>query len=278
MSKARHAKPDSGWRRTLYIVIIEADTPMGQAFDVLLLISICISVVAVSLDSVNSVAVHHGEALSVAEWFFTLLFTVEYLVRLVCTNRPGLYARSFFGIVDLLAVVPTYVSIFLPGSQYLLVIRVLRVLRIFRVLKLVKYLGEAEMLVRAMKASSRKILVFLFAVGTLVVIFGSVMYLIEGEENGFTSIPKGIYWAIVTLTTVGFGDISPQTDLGQAVAAMIMVLGYGIIVVPAGIASFELSRGAGGGQAALRTCDSCGGSGHNEDALYCKHCGESLSA
>jgi voltage-gated potassium channel len=274
--KRLRARPQSGWRKTCYIVIFEADTPWGQSFDITLIISIILSVVAVCLDSVKSVADNHGAALYIAEWFFTLIFTTEYIIRLFCTDRPLRYARSFFGAVDLLSVIPTYLSIFLPGTQYLLVIRVLRVLRIFRVLKLVHYVGEAEMLVNAMRASSRKILVFLFAVGTLVIICGSAMYLVEGEENGFTSIPRGIYWAIVTLTTVGFGDISPQTDLGQTLAALIMILGYGIIAVPTGIVSVELSRSRD--VADVRTCGACSKKNHDEDASYCKRCGESLDA
>lgn len=276
MQQPIHRRPDSGWRRRLYVIIFEADTPAGLAFDVVLIISIFLSVLAVCLDTVNSIAVHHGEALLIAEWVFTILFTIEYIVRLTCTNRPLLYARSFFGVVDVLSIIPTYVSIFLPGTQYLLVIRILRVLRVFRVLKLVQYLGEAEMLVRACKASSRKILVFLFAVSNLVIIFGSVMYLVEGEENGFTSIPRGIYWAVVTLTTVGFGDISPHTDLGQAIAALIMVLGYGIIAVPTGIVSVELTRA--GKQDSSDECPDCGCTDHHSDALYCKQCGEGLSS
>lgn len=268
-------KPERGWRRTCYTVIFEADSPGGLAFDVALIVSILLSVAAVCLDTVEAVAVHYGAQLYLLEWFFTLLFSLEYVVRLICTNRPVHYARSFFGVVDLLSVIPTYLSIFLPGTQYLLVIRVLRVLRVFRVLKLVQYIGEAELLVKAMRASSRKILVFIFAVGTLVTIFGSLMYLIEGPENGFTSIPRGIYWAIVTLTTVGFGDISPRTDLGQTVAAMIMVLGYGIIAVPTGIVTAELTRAGARGQ---RRCRACGARDHDMDAHHCKHCGAALEA
>ena len=223
------------WRHALHEIIFEADTPAGKLFDILLIVSIVISVVLVMLDSVSGIRATYGRQLYVGEWVFTILFTVEYLLRLLCVGRPLAYATSFFGMVDLLAILPTYLSIFIPGSQYLLVIRLLRVLRIFRVLKLVPYLGEARLLVQALRASRRKIIVFLFTVMILVVIFGSLMYLIEDPDSGFTSIPRSIYWAIVTLTTVGYGDISPQTGLGQLLAALIMVIGFGMIAVPTGI-------------------------------------------
>jgi voltage-gated potassium channel len=263
------------WRMKLHEVIFEADTPAGKAFDVLLIISILASVVAVMLDSMAAVRLEYGRLLYLIEWFFTLLFSVEYILRLVCVGRPGKYATSFYGVVDLLAIIPTYLSLVLPGSQYLLVIRLLRILRIFRILKLVPYLGEARLLMQALRASSRKIAVFLFTVLTLVVIFGSLMYVIESSESGFTSIPRSIYWAIVTLTTVGYGDISPQTALGQALASLVMILGYSIIAVPTGIVTVEMSQ-AFGRKISTQACPECSAEGHDDDAHYCKFCGAAL--
>jgi voltage-gated potassium channel len=262
-------------RARLHEIIFEADTPAGKLFDVLLIGSIIVSVSMVMLDSVNSIQARWGRLLYLGEWFFTILFTFEYLLRLYCVRRPTAYATSFFGTVDLLAVLPTYLSIFFPGTQYLLVIRILRVLRIFRVLKLVQYLGEARLLSHALRASRRKITVFLFAVLTLVVIFGSLMYLIEDPESGFTSIPQSIYWTIVTLTTVGYGDISPQTGLGQTIAAMIMIIGYGIIAVPTGIVTAELSQ-TYKKSVSTQACLECGAEGHDSDAKFCKFCGSRL--
>ncbi len=262
------------WRDDLYTIIFEAETPAGKWFDIILIASILASVVAVMLDSVSSINSLHGALLNAAEWFFTIVFTVEYVLRLICVRRPLLYVFSFFGIVDLLAIVPSYVSFFIPGTQYLLVVRILRILRIFRVLKLVQYMGEAVLLLRALRASGKKITVFLFTVITLVIILGSLMYLIEGAQNGFTSIPRSIYWAIVTLTTVGYGDISPQTNLGQMLAAFIMILGYSIIAVPTGIVTAELSQVSG--RKALRSCRECHADGHDSDAVYCKFCGAEL--
>jgi len=201
--------PDNDWRNTLYTIIFEADTPAGKLFDEILILSILLIVIIVILDSVRETSALYGDLFYSLEWIFTILFTVEYLLRLVCVGRPIRYATSFFGIIDLIAILPTYFSLFLPGSEYLLVIRSLRLLRIFRVLKLAKYLSEADLLIRALHASRRKITLFLFTVLNLVVILGSLMYVIEGGESGFTSIPKSIYWAIITLTTVGYGDIVP---------------------------------------------------------------------
>ncbi|UCG37888.1 MAG: ion transporter, partial [bacterium] len=214
-------------RKLLHEVIFEADTPAGKWFDVLLILSILASVVVVMADSVGTIRVGHGRFLVAAEWFFTVLFTVEYILRLVSVRSPLKYAWSFYGVVDFLAVIPTYLSLAFPATKYFLVLRVLRILRVFRVLKLIQYLKEANLLLKALAASRRKITVFLFTVLSLVTIFGSLMYVIEGEANGFTSIPKSIYWAIVTLTTVGYGDISPKTPMGQMLAALIMILGYG---------------------------------------------------
>jgi voltage-gated potassium channel len=267
--------PQSGWKNTLYKVIFESDTPAGKWFDVLLIASILSSVIAVMLDSISSVRAVHGETFYAIEWFFTILFTVEYFLRLLCIGRPGLYARSFFGIVDFISIVPTYLSILIPGSEYLLVIRVIRILRVFRVLKLVKFISEASVLMQALRASRHKIIVFLFAVLSLVIVFGSLMYLIEGEQNGFTSIPRSIYWAIVTMTTVGYGDISPKTEIGQIMAACIMIIGYGIIAVPTGIVTSELAYAARE-RTSSRVCAACGSEGHNENAVFCKDCGAGL--
>jgi len=264
------------WRNTLHEVIFEADTPAGKAFDVLLIMCILGSVLAVVLESVNSIRSDYGQLLTVVEWVFTLLFSAEYVVRLLSVGRPAKYAASFFGVVDLLAVLPTYISLVVPGTHYLLVIRVLRILRIFRILKLVQYLSEARMLMDALRASSRKITVFLFAVSTMVVIFGSFMYVIEGEAHGFTSIPRSIYWAIVTMTTVGYGDISPQTNLGQMVASLVMVLGYGIIAVPTGIVTVGMGQAFSKKTVSTQACPECGADGHDSDALHCKFCGSKL--
>ena len=265
----------SPWRHKLHEVIFEADTPAGKAFDVALIGCILLSVLAVMLDSVGAVRRAYGPWLSRAEWLFTILFSAEYLLRLISVRRSLRYASSFFGVVDLLAVLPTYISLILPGTHYLLVIRVLRILRIFRVFKLVQYVSEARLLRQAISASGRKITVFLFTVLTLVTVFGSLLYVIEGEANGFTSIPRSIYWAVVTLTTVGYGDISPQTNLGQAVSAIIMILGYSIIAVPTGIMTVEISRAA---QRHITTtaCPDCSAEGHDADARYCKYCGAKL--
>ena len=266
-------KPDS-LRRKIHEVIFEADTPAGKAFDVVLIVSILASIAAVMLDSMQSVRETYGELLYVVEWFFTLLFTLEYLLRLFCVGRPLKYATSFFGIVDLLGTIPTYLGLLLPGTRFLLVIRVLRVLRVFRILKLVPYVTEIDFLRRSMAASSRKIMVFLFSIGTIVVIIGSTMYMIEGAENGFTSIPRGIYWAIVTLTTVGYGDISPKTDLGQMVASLVMILGYSIIAVPTGIVTAEMTRTSR--SISTQSCPECSAGGHDPDAVHCKYCGSRL--
>ena len=263
------------WRTVLREVIFEADTPAGKLFDILLIVAILLSVLTVMLHSVASIRGRYGALLTTAEWSFTILFTVEYVLRLLCVGAPLRYAVSFYGLVDLLAILPAYVSVFLPGSRYLAVIRVLRVLRIFRVLELAAYYGEAQVLWRALRASRRKIVVFLVAVLTLVVVLGSMMYVVEGGTNGFTSIPRSVYWAIVTLTTVGYGDISPKTPLGQAVAAGIMILGYSIIVIPTGLVSVEMAR-LPGGKVSTQVCHRCHAATHDADAAYCKHCGEKL--
>ena len=263
------------WRDVLFEVIFEADTAAGKWFDVGLIVCIIASVVVVMLDSMEQVKQSYGPLLYTLEWSLTVLFTIEYILRLICVDKAIRYARSFFGIVDLLAIVPAYLSILLPGSHSLVVIRLLRVLRIFRVLKLGECVGEANVLMRGLVASKRKILVFLFTVLTLVTIIGSLMYVIEGRDGGFTNIPRSVYWAIVTLTTVGYGDISPTTGAGQFLASLVMILGYSIIAVPAGIVTVEMSR-AGNKEITSQTCSGCMRQGHDNDALYCKFCGEKL--
>jgi voltage-gated potassium channel len=263
------------WQIRLHEVIFEANTPTGKWFDIMLIVAIGLSVVTVMLDSVKGIRSQYGEILYYLEWFFTALFTLEYVLRLASVNRPGSYAKSFFGVIDLLAILPTYVSLVYPGGHYLLVIRLLRILRVFRVLKLVQYVGESRLLIQALQASRRKITIFIFTVMTLVTILGSIMYLIEGAENGFTSIPRSIYWAIVTLTTVGYGDITPQTIIGQLVSVVIMIMGYGIIAVPTGIVTVEMSQ-AFRSRGAIRACLTCAADTHDVDAIHCKYCGTKL--
>lgn len=263
------------WRERLYVVIFEHHTREGKLFDVALLGAILASVLAVMLESVAEIRIQYGGMLRVLEWGFTLLFTAEYVCRLVAVRRPLRYALSFFGVVDVLAIIPTYLSFFVFGAQSLIVIRALRLLRVFRILKLGEYTGEAAFLMNALRASREKITVFLTTVLTVIMIVGSMMYLIEGEAHGFTSIPKAVYWAIVTMTTVGYGDITPQTIPGQVLASALMIIGYGVIAVPTGIVTVELSRAKGGG-AAGKKCEDCGRAGHDNDAAHCKYCGTAL--
>jgi voltage-gated potassium channel len=263
------------WRDKLHEIIFEAETPAGKAFDVALLLAIVLSVVAVLLESVAEIREQYGAVLRAVEWFFTILFTIEYVLRLICVGRPMRYAASFFGLVDFMAIVPTYLSVLLPGAQSLLVIRAIRLLRVFRVMKLVHFVGEASMLGAALRASTRKIVIFLITVLTLVLIVGALMYLIEGEEHGFSNIPASIYWAIVTMTTVGYGDIAPATVLGRFLASIVMIMGYGIIAVPTGIVTVELAS-ARKRPLSTRACPECMGEGHDGDAVHCKHCGAAL--
>lgn len=262
-------------RTSVYQIIFKADTPTGKGFDILLIFSIIASVVAVSLDSVSSIHTAIGTQLLLAEWFFTALFSVEYLLRLYSTPRRFHYVRSFFGVIDLLALLPSYMSILLPGGQFLMVVRVLRVLRVFRALKLAKYVKEADLILSALRSSGRKIAVFLLAVLLIVVIVGALIYLIEGDSNGFSSIPRSVYWAIVTLTTVGYGDISPKTALGQMLAAAIMILGYGLIAVPTGLVSMEISMTMGRHQ--KRICAQCRTTETDPEAKFCRRCSASLN-
>jgi voltage-gated potassium channel len=265
----------SVWQQKLHETIFEADTRGGKLFDILLIASIVVSVIAVMLDTIDTVHSMFGNFFYMSEWFFTILFSVEYILRLASVGKPVMYARSFYGVIDLLAVIPTYMSLLLPGTQYLLVIRSLRVLRIFRIFKLVKYLSEAKMLVLALKASRRKIIIFMFTILTLVIIFGSLMYLIESENEDFSSIPRSIYWAVVTLTTVGYGDIAPQSPVGQTIAAIIMILGYAIIAVPTGIVTVEYSRVVQK-EVSTQACPQCSAEGHDVDARFCRLCGTKL--
>jgi voltage-gated potassium channel len=250
---------------------------MGKAFDVGLLIAIVASIVAVMLESVNTIKPQTRELLRVVEWFFTLLFTVEYVLRLSVVERPLRYARSFFGVVDLVAILPTYLSLLLPGAQSLLVIRALRLLRIFRVFKLGRFLGEQNLLLISLRRSRPKVLVFLATVLILDLILGCAMYLIEGEAAGFTSIPRSMYWAIVTMTTVGYGDIAPLTPYGQALAAGVMILGYSIIAVPTGVVTAEIFEAARQ-PITTRNCPHCTSEGHLKTSRYCRDCGELLEA
>jgi voltage-gated potassium channel len=263
------------WRTRLYEVIFEANTAGGKAFDVALLLAIVLSVTAVMLESVEQIRQRAGVFLTAAEWGFTILFTIEYALRLACVRWPRRYAVSFFGIVDLLAIVPTYLSLLFAGSQSLIVIRTLRLLRVFRVFKLTHYLTEARALMTALRATRRRITVFLVVILSLLLIMGTAMYLIEGPEHGFTSIPKSVYWAVVTMTTVGYGDIAPQTVPGQTLAAMGMVLGYSIIIVPIGIFSVEILAVQHRGTS-TEACPGCGFEGHDSDAVHCKRCGTKL--
>ena len=253
-------------------IVFGHDTFRGKAFDVALIIAILASVAVVMLETVVGIRVAHGPLLRKLEWGFTLLFTAEYALRLWCAPSSSRYARSFFGVVDLLSILPTYVSPFLPGGHALLTVRAVRLLRIFRVLKLGEYVSEASHITRALRQSRRKITVFLAAILTLVVVLGSLMYVIEDAAAGFTSIPRSVYWAIVTLTTVGYGDIAPRTPLGQALASFIMILGYGIIAVPTGIVTVELGNVARRDAAGAR-CPSCFLDEHESDARFCRRCG-----
>jgi len=266
-----------GWRSDLHEIIFEADTFWGRAFDCLLFACIGLSVLVVLLESIEEIRRAYGGVLRAAEWLFTILFTIEYLLRLFSVQKPMRYAMSFYGIIDLLAIIPTYLSLVVAGTHALIVIRALRLLRVFRVLKLARFVGEAALLKVALQASMRKILVFLGVVLTVVLIVGSAMYLIEGERNGFTNIPVSIYWTIVTMTTVGYGDITPQTIPGKMLASIVMILGYGIIAVPTGIVSVELTQAQRVAPTiSTQACPACSEEGHGVDAVFCKYCGSKL--
>ena len=274
MSSVRAEARSPRWRARLHEVIFESDTAAGRAFDVALLMAIVLSVAAVVLESVAEIRRDHGYVLRVVEWTLTIAFTLEYALRLIAIDRPWRYATSFFGVVDLLSIVPTYLAVVVPDTQSLMVIRAIRLLRVFRILKAAHFLSEAELLTTALRASGRKITVFLGGIVTIVLIVGALMYVIEGDEHGFTSIPTSMYWAIVTMTTVGYGDIAPRTPLGQFVASMLMILGYAIIAVPTGIVSVELANASR--PVSRQACPSCGAEGHDFDASHCKYCGAHL--
>jgi voltage-gated potassium channel len=266
------------FRARLHEVIFEADTPAGKFFDLLLLLLIAGSVLVVMLESVEPIQEEYAALFTRIEWFFTVVFTLEYLLRLYCVLRPWRYATSFFGIIDLLAILPTYLALVLPTAQYFLIIRALRLIRIFRIFKMAHFISEGNIILYALKASRAKITVFLTFVSLLVVIIGAVMYLIEGGQNdGFSSIPRGVYWAIVTLTTVGYGDITPQTNLGQFLSAIVMIMGYAIIAVPTGIVSAEFISGYQRRKLSTQACRYCSAEGHDPDAVFCKYCGEKLN-
>jgi len=275
MSRSRPGSDErAAWRERTQQIIFEADTPSGKAFDVALFAVIVGSILCVMLESVPSVSQTWRSELRALEWIATLLFTAEYALRLVSVRQPTAYARSFFGVVDLLAILPSYLSLLLPGSQSLIVIRALRLLRIFRVFKLARYLGGANLLLDALRASAAKVIVFLTTLLILVTIIGAIMYLVEGEGSGFTSIPVSIYWAIVTMTTVGYGDLTPQTVLGQILSAIAMIAGYSIIAVPTGIVSAEIVHAT---RPTTRVCPACLTEGHEAAARFCKNCGIELA-
>jgi voltage-gated potassium channel len=279
-----YGKPPPGLRRRMFDVIFEADTPAGRRFDIALVFAIMLSILVVVLDSVPGLHKEYGDTLNVVEWGFTVLFTVEYLARVVCVQRPWRYAGGFYGVIDLLAVLPTYFSLLVPGSELLLDIRILRLLRVFRIFKLTLYIEEYTRLGEALSASRRKIMVFLSVVLMAILILGTVMYVVEGPKNGYTSIPVAMYWATVTMTTVGYGDITPHTHLGKAIASFMMLLGWGILAVPTGIVTAEIAatrndRRRGASRVlATRQCPACGSGGHEAAARFCKDCGVALPA
>ncbi|PKA96603.1 voltage-gated potassium channel [Flavobacteriaceae bacterium MAR_2009_75] len=283
----RDSKPDKGWKHRVHEIIYEADTPLGKWFDILLFILIIISVLLVMLESVRWIDAKYHKTLFVLEWVVTVFFTIEYIARIISIKKPSKYIFSFYGIIDFFSTIPLYLSYIFAGSQVLLAIRAFRLLRVFRILKLVRFLGEASQLKRALKASRAKITVFLFAVLILSVILGTVMYLIEGDEAGFTSIPTSIYWTIVTLTTVGYGDIAPITPQGQLIATIIMLVGYGVIAVPTGIVTVEFGKQGQDQQKKssgekhfvhvnTQACTTCAKEGHRDDATHCYNCGSKL--
>lgn len=264
------------WKKRLHEIIYEADTREGKWFDIILIILIIVSILVVMLESVESINSEYSDILNIVEWVITILFTIEYIARVISIKKPFSYVLSVYGIIDLLATIPKYLSLIFAGTHALIAIRALRLLRIFRILKLARYLGASNSLIRALVASRGKILVFISSMFVLSIILGTIIYLIEGPENGYTSIPFSMYWAIVTLTTVGYGDITPHTSLGQFVASVIMILGYGIIAVPTGIVSSEMSKQERT-STNTKSCHNCSCNTHGDNAIYCHHCGEQLN-
>jgi len=264
------------WRNRLHDIIYESNTTAGKVFDVALLAIIILSIAVVMLDSIKSINRQYSHLFDVLEWTFTILFTLEYILRLISIQKPWRYVFSFLGIIDLLAIIPSYLSIFFAGAQSLLVFRALRFLRVFRIFKLTHFLSEMKFLKTAIVGSLKKISIFMLVVLSMVIILGSIMYLVEGGKNGFDSIPDSIYWAIVTITTVGYGDISPVTSLGKFIASVIMLLGYGIIAVPTGIITTEMALAVRSRKEGHETCSGCGKEGHDRDAVFCKYCGTIL--
>jgi voltage-gated potassium channel len=272
-------KPLDGWRLKLYTIIFEADTKDGRRFDQFLIVAILISIVVVMIDSVEAVNDSMRLPLNILEWAFTLLFTLEYAARLACVRNPLRYALSFYGVVDLISILPTYMAIFFPEAHALIDVRVLRLLRVFRILKLTSFMDEYQMLGQALYASRRKVLVFLSVVMMIVIVLGSLMYVVEGPKNGFSSVPTSIYWAITTLTTVGFGDITPKTDLGRLISSLMMLLGWGTLAVPTGIVTSELTaQRFTTTKLTTRTCHECLTEGHEAGAKVCMHCAAELPA
>ncbi|MCF8273192.1 MAG: ion transporter [Flavobacteriaceae bacterium] len=273
------------WKTKLHEIIYEADTPAGKLFDIVLLITIIASIVLVMLESVKSIDSTYHDILNISEWIITILFSIEYIARIITVKKPLHYITSFYGFIDLLSTIPKYLSILFTGTHALVALRALRLLRVFRILKLGRYLGASNNLVSALKASRAKISVFLFAVVIVAIILGTIMYMIEGEENGFTNIPKSVYWCIVTLTTVGFGDIAPQTPLGQFIASLVMILGYGIIAVPTGIVSAEYTNQSKNKDNTIKdhinfntqSCPNCSAENHKDNAEFCYNCGHKLN-
>ncbi len=263
-------------KEDLYVIVFEADTKAGKAFDVILLILILISIVLVSLESVKSISEQYQAALFYSEWIVTFFFTIEYILRIYIVRNKFSYIFSYYGIIDFLSLLPSYIGLFVSGAQGLMVIRALRLLRIFRIFKLSSYLQDSRIIMNALKASRTKISVFLFAVIMMVIIIGTIMYLVEGEQSGFGSIPESIYWAIVTLTTVGYGDIAPATAFGRFIASFVMILGYGVIAVPTGIVTAEISNNSKKDKVSTQVCDECLYEGHDADANYCKKCGAKI--
>lgn len=264
------------WRDKIHEIIYESEKPEGKVFDIVLLFCILASIMIVTLDSVDRLHQRYGNVFLALEWTFTIIFTLEYALRLISIRKPFRYVFSAFGIIDLLAIIPSYLSILLPGAQSLLVLRALRLLRVFRIFRMVHFISEMRFLSVAIVNSLRKISIFILFVLTLVVILGSIIYLVEGPEHGFTSIPQSIYWAIVTITTVGYGDVAPATPLGKTIASFIMLLGYGILAVPTGIVTTEMALAARTHKQDNRACPTCGKEGHDSDARFCKFCGGPL--